>query len=150
MPPTPPTPPRDDPYGRDLSYLFKFLEKMDAHAAEIGGEGGAALAALLDGQAERWTRIAAILRGEAPPAADDAATEGDPATEGDDGEQDVSEAHETTDVTLTERAAPGGTVIDMPAVGRPTAPLPPSSRGSEGGSRATWTVGSLLDGSRKR
>lgn len=139
----------EGPFDRDLSYLARFLDKLGEHAAALGGDVGTTLGTLIDEEKGRWERIAALLVGEAREP-----------EEGSAAEVPLSEAHESTDVTIAVDhpptdpglATPGGTIVEMPAAGRAQAPLPPSTRapGSPVPGRTNWTVGSLVDGPRKR
>lgn len=134
-------PESDGQFSRDLGYLFRFIESLEAHAVELGGARGAALAGLLEGQAARWTEIATVLGG----GAETEPTEAE--------ERELSESHETTDVTLAAEATDpgGGTLIDLPAMSRSTVPRPPSTRtGEPSPPRAPLTVGSLVDAPRRR
>lgn len=50
-------------FERDLGYLDKFFDNLDAHAGTLGGEGGARLKQLVGEERARWTEIRALLGG---------------------------------------------------------------------------------------
>ena len=50
-------------FERDLGYLDKFFDNLDAHAATLGGEAGARLRQLVGEERARWTEIRALLGG---------------------------------------------------------------------------------------
>jgi len=53
-------------FSRDLGYLDGFLDKLEAHAGDVGGAAGARLAALMVEERTRWQEIKALLGGGAP------------------------------------------------------------------------------------
>lgn len=48
-------------FERDLGYLDKFFDNLEAHAGTLGGEGGARLAQLVGEERARWVEIRALL-----------------------------------------------------------------------------------------
>lgn len=55
-------------FQRDLGYLDAFLNKLEAHAREMGGPSGGRLGSLIDEERGRWREIRALLDGNAPVA----------------------------------------------------------------------------------
>lgn len=60
--------PADDSFARDLGYLDKFFDKIEAHAASVGGASGARLKELMGEERARWREIRGLLGGGAPAA----------------------------------------------------------------------------------
>ncbi len=50
-------------FERDLGYLDKFFDGLDAHAATLGGESGARLKQLVGEERVRWGEIRSLLGG---------------------------------------------------------------------------------------
>lgn len=51
------------PFEKDLGYLVKFFDKLEAHAASLDVEAGARLTALLRDERARWDEITRLLKG---------------------------------------------------------------------------------------
>ena len=56
----------ETPFAKDFGYLRPFLGRIEEHARTLDGPRGERLRALLEGQAERWDEIAALLAGAEP------------------------------------------------------------------------------------
>lgn len=63
-------------FSRDLGYLEKFFEKLEAHAGTLGGASGQRLRTLMSEERKRWGEIRSLIAGNAPQAAQAAAPQG--------------------------------------------------------------------------
>jgi hypothetical protein len=67
----------DPAFERDLGYLTRFFDKLEAHAGTLAPEAGARLATLVGEERERWREITRLVGGpartDAAPAANTAA-----------------------------------------------------------------------------
>jgi hypothetical protein len=74
----------DPAFARDLGYLDKFFDKIDAHAATLDAAAGARLRALVLEERARWGEIRGLISGEpvkaSAPASQVPATPVGPAT----------------------------------------------------------------------
>lgn len=62
--------PGNDAFSRDLGYLDKFFDKLDAHAGTLPSDAGQRLRALLVDERKAWAEIKQLVgAGDAPPAA---------------------------------------------------------------------------------
>ena len=57
--------PGPHPFGKDLNYLFPFLERVAAYADSLPEPQAARLRALVEGEGARWAAVKALLDGEA-------------------------------------------------------------------------------------
>lgn len=55
-------------FERDLGYLDKFFDNLEAHATTLGGDAGARLRQLIGEERARWVEIRGLIN--APAAAD--------------------------------------------------------------------------------
>ena len=72
--------PENEDFSRDLGYLDKFFDKLDAHAGNLPEGAGQRLRALVAEERGRWTEIRQLV-GSAPAAAASAAAPAPAATE---------------------------------------------------------------------
>jgi hypothetical protein len=117
-------------FDKDLGYLDKFFDKIEAHADSLDPQAGDELRDLIADERNRWARITALLGGAAAPS--EPATKAPPSS-GSEG-QEAPEPVEplTAKSERDEREKPARATVSRPA------PPPP---------QGTWsrlTVGSLI------
>lgn len=115
----------DADFARDLGYLDKFFDKLDAAAKELGDARGSRLSTLVEEERARWAEIKSILAGAAAATA-------------------PSSSSQPAAATADVHAAPVGSTKGAPtSAGRPAPPSPPPPSSSSRTAGA-WTVGSLV------
>ena len=119
-------------FEKDLGYLDRFFDNLQAHAAEaLGEEKGAALSQFIDEERGRWADIRAMIQGEGTSAPSQSAAPAPSVEEGDARSSEGSPGPE----------APAAS--DSPAA--PSAPQPAAPRRRAG--KPGLTVGSLYKSS---
>ena len=61
--------PENDAFSRDLGYLDKFFDKLEAHAGTLPSDAGERLRALLAGERKTWAEIRQLVGVAGAPAA---------------------------------------------------------------------------------
>jgi len=61
--------PENDAFSRDLGYLEKFFDKLEAHAATLPSDAGARLRELIAGERRTWAEIRQVIGATGAPAA---------------------------------------------------------------------------------
>ena len=126
-------------FERDLGYLDKFFDGLDAHAATLGGESGARLKQLIGEERTRWGEIRSLLGG--PSAGAGKSDKADKSEKNDKGEK--------SDKPATPKVAAGSTSGELHAVPAALTQGAPSGAKSDVTAAATrnpgggFTVGSL-------
>src|SRR5262245_60362213 len=110
-------------FTRDLGYLDKFFEKLDAEAANLAAASAARLRALLGEERSRWAEIRTLLAGGAPAPASGEAVKSQPSASA---------------PPSAELVHPYSKAYREAAASAKPAPAPESQPGSAG-----FTVGSL-------
>lgn len=77
------------PHARDLGYLARFLDKLEAEAKSLGGQRGERLLTLLLEERARWDEIQSLLAGASSGATPPSASAPAPAGAGGQAGQEV-------------------------------------------------------------
>ena len=56
----------NETFAKDLGYLDKFFDKIEAHAGSLSDDAGARLRMLMSEERDRWSEIRALCAGDAP------------------------------------------------------------------------------------
>ncbi len=131
--------PENDSFSRDLGYLDKFFDKLEAHAGTLPSEAGQRLRALRGEERGRWAEIRQLVgAGSVPQASASAPQEAKPAADGDaaapEREHPYSRAYRVGMAELSRTPAAGTSTAGMASDAAPAKIRTGSS---------TFTVGSL-------
>ena len=138
----------DAAIARDLGYLEKFFDKLEAHADEQAPAAGERLRELMGQERQRWQEIRGLIAGEAPEAREEKAAEAGPVKDS----EDLSEVPPLADPSLvrpyTRAYHQGMAQLEQlrrtpPPAEPPASGLPPGARSPTGPARSPYTVGSL-------